>query len=305
MNQTALASLISQCVLQLLERNLDTRKNATEQKEPQYKPYDNAYFFILFVMLFYSFLALTVFFGYVRSKKAISKKDPYQEFIEDRNRNKKWNMTRPVVVKFDFEEESFGFAGKRQLVKAPELSCIWKTSFPFTCLQEVEGEQSVFKQLSSAQTEIGGLSEPSGTAYVALLSPQPIKPEQPVVFCHWKTSPRITKLIAKNCLTLLTVVCGCVSVLCAASMGSKGVQGHVACSVPGVDSHTCKDSEVQAQVQPMCTCPMAGNSIILQGSRGCEKANKIGPSESFMNIFQLVPRGKNDDENSFPEAKMF
>uniref|UniRef100_A0A8B9CPV6 Potassium voltage-gated channel subfamily E regulatory subunit 3 n=1 Tax=Anser brachyrhynchus TaxID=132585 RepID=A0A8B9CPV6_9AVES len=94
MNQTALASLISQCVLQLLERNLDTRKNATEQKEPQYKPYDNAYFFILFVMLFYSFLALTVFFGYVRSKKAISKKDPYQEFIEDRNRNKKWNMTR-------------------------------------------------------------------------------------------------------------------------------------------------------------------------------------------------------------------
>lgn len=24
-----------------------------------------------------------------------------------------------------------------------------------------------------------------------------------------------------------------------------------------------------------------------------------------MNIFQLVPRGKKDDENSFPEAKMF
>uniref|UniRef100_A0A8C2SZJ0 Uncharacterized protein n=1 Tax=Coturnix japonica TaxID=93934 RepID=A0A8C2SZJ0_COTJA len=86
----SLASLISQCVLRLLERNLDTKKNATEQKEPQYKPYDNAYFFILFVMLFYSFLALTVFFGYVRSKKAISKKDPYQEFIEDRNQ-KKWN----------------------------------------------------------------------------------------------------------------------------------------------------------------------------------------------------------------------
>ncbi|OXB83069.1 UNVERIFIED_CONTAM: hypothetical protein H355_016633 [Colinus virginianus] len=85
--------------------NLGTKKNATEQKEPQYKPYDNAYFFILFVMLFYSFLALTVFFGYVRSKKAVSKKDPYQEFIEDRNR-KKWNMARPVVVKFDFEEES-------------------------------------------------------------------------------------------------------------------------------------------------------------------------------------------------------
>uniref|UniRef100_A0A8C5JPF1 Uncharacterized protein n=1 Tax=Junco hyemalis TaxID=40217 RepID=A0A8C5JPF1_JUNHY len=96
MNQTALASLISQCVLQLLERNLDTRKNATEQKEPQYKPYDNAYFFILFVMLFYSFLALTVFFGYVRSKKAVSKQDPYQEFIEDRNRNKKGTQVQCI-----------------------------------------------------------------------------------------------------------------------------------------------------------------------------------------------------------------
>lgn len=106
MNQTALASLIVQCVLKSLERNLDTKANATKEKTPKYKPYDNAYFFILFVMLFYSFLALTVFFGYVRSKKAISKKDPYQEFIEDKDRNKKWNMSRPVVMKFDFEEES-------------------------------------------------------------------------------------------------------------------------------------------------------------------------------------------------------
>ncbi|KAH1165165.1 hypothetical protein KIL84_022724 [Mauremys mutica] len=106
MNQTALASLILRCILQVLEGKLDTEKNATAKNEPKHKPYDNAYFFILFVMLFYSFLALTVFFGYVRSKKAISKKDPYQEFIEDKDRSKKWNMTRPVVVKFDFEEES-------------------------------------------------------------------------------------------------------------------------------------------------------------------------------------------------------
>uniref|UniRef100_A0A670Y7M8 Potassium voltage-gated channel subfamily E regulatory subunit 4 n=1 Tax=Pseudonaja textilis TaxID=8673 RepID=A0A670Y7M8_PSETE len=106
MNQTALASLIVQCVLKSLERNLDTKTNATKEKTPKYKPYDNAYFFILFVMLFYSFLAFTVFFGYVRSKKTISKKDPYQEFIEDKDRNKKWNTSRPVVMKFDFEEES-------------------------------------------------------------------------------------------------------------------------------------------------------------------------------------------------------
>lgn len=52
------------------------------KKKPKSKPYDNAYFFIFFVMLFYSFLALTVFLGYSRSKKAISKKDLYQEFNE-------------------------------------------------------------------------------------------------------------------------------------------------------------------------------------------------------------------------------
>uniref|UniRef100_A0A8C3I2C8 Uncharacterized protein n=1 Tax=Chrysemys picta bellii TaxID=8478 RepID=A0A8C3I2C8_CHRPI len=86
---SSLASLILQCILQVLEGNLDTEKNATAKNEPKHKPYDNAYFFILFVMLFYSFLALTVFFGYVRSKKAISKKDPYQEFIEDKDRSKK------------------------------------------------------------------------------------------------------------------------------------------------------------------------------------------------------------------------
>lgn len=44
-------------------------------------------------MLFYSFLALTVFLGYSCSKKAISKKDLYQEF----NASKHWskNVTRP------------------------------------------------------------------------------------------------------------------------------------------------------------------------------------------------------------------
>ncbi|KAJ1088626.1 hypothetical protein NDU88_001782 [Pleurodeles waltl] len=107
MNQTALASLISKCVLQLLEKSLDEKslgQNLTEDSEGPIKPYDNAYFFILFVMLFYSFLALTVFFGYVRSKKQVSKKDPYQEFIEDRNKKNKWNTARPVE-KYEFEEE--------------------------------------------------------------------------------------------------------------------------------------------------------------------------------------------------------
>ncbi|XP_069462493.1 potassium voltage-gated channel subfamily E member 3-like [Ambystoma mexicanum] len=109
MNQSALAALISKCVLRFLEKPLEEGgptlgQNLTGDSEPPVKPYDNAYFFILFVMLFYSFLALTVFFGYVRSKKQVSKKDPYQEFIEDRNKSKKWNTARPVE-KYDFEEE--------------------------------------------------------------------------------------------------------------------------------------------------------------------------------------------------------
>lgn len=64
-----------------------------KRKNPKSKPYDNAYFFVSFVMLFYSFLALTVFLGYSCSKKAISKKDLYQEFNEKKRWNK--NVTRP------------------------------------------------------------------------------------------------------------------------------------------------------------------------------------------------------------------
>uniref|UniRef100_A0A803SWG2 Uncharacterized protein n=1 Tax=Anolis carolinensis TaxID=28377 RepID=A0A803SWG2_ANOCA len=130
MNHTALASLISQCVRKILEKNLNASKNATMEKTPKYKPYDNAYFFILFVMLFYSFLALTVFFGYVRSKKAISKKDPYQEFIEDKDRSKKWNTSRPEKAccrRLSWPESqgccmSFGLCGHVPEAFSPDVS---------------------------------------------------------------------------------------------------------------------------------------------------------------------------------------
>uniref|UniRef100_A0A8C5PFN0 Uncharacterized protein n=1 Tax=Leptobrachium leishanense TaxID=445787 RepID=A0A8C5PFN0_9ANUR len=103
MNASHLASIISKCVLQSLEKATEKGKNET-QSEPD----DNSYFFILFVMLFYSFLALTVFFGYMRSKKEVQKKDPYEEFIEGKDQKKKWEESqRPEKLeKFDFEEES-------------------------------------------------------------------------------------------------------------------------------------------------------------------------------------------------------
>lgn len=102
MNASLIASFVTKCVLQILEKQPEKVENVTEE-EPQ--PYDNAYFFILFVMLFYSFLALTVFFGYMRSKKEVEKKDPYEEFMEDKDKEKKWRAAQ-TVEKFDFEEES-------------------------------------------------------------------------------------------------------------------------------------------------------------------------------------------------------
>lgn len=77
-------------VLQLLERELGSRvKMLQKRKNPKSKPYDNAYFFVIFVMLFCSFLALTVFSGYSCSKKAISKKDLYH-FSESKREIRMW-----------------------------------------------------------------------------------------------------------------------------------------------------------------------------------------------------------------------
>uniref|UniRef100_A0A669B795 Uncharacterized protein n=1 Tax=Oreochromis niloticus TaxID=8128 RepID=A0A669B795_ORENI len=42
--------------------------------------YDNAHFYILFVMFFYSFLAMTLFKCFIDSDE--EKKDPYEEFIK-------------------------------------------------------------------------------------------------------------------------------------------------------------------------------------------------------------------------------
>ena len=72
-----------------------------EKKNPKSKPYDKAYFFIFFVMLVYSFLALTVLLGYSCSKKAISKKDLYQEFNESEpwNKNVTHRWWRSITLK--------------------------------------------------------------------------------------------------------------------------------------------------------------------------------------------------------------
>uniref|UniRef100_A0AAY4AIW8 Uncharacterized protein n=1 Tax=Denticeps clupeoides TaxID=299321 RepID=A0AAY4AIW8_9TELE len=61
MNHTVLLALLSRCRLAVLGS------------------YDNAYFYILFVMFFYGFLALTLFRSFVHRDK--TRKDPYEEFM--------------------------------------------------------------------------------------------------------------------------------------------------------------------------------------------------------------------------------
>lgn len=60
--------------------------------------YDNAYFYILFVMVFYSFLALTLFKCMGSEEE---NKDPYEEFINAGKPSPRGHMAE----KFYFEEE--------------------------------------------------------------------------------------------------------------------------------------------------------------------------------------------------------
>ncbi|KAG7229282.1 hypothetical protein INR49_012940 [Caranx melampygus] len=65
--------------------------------------YDNAYFYILFVMCFYAFLATTLFKCLGSDEE---KKDPYEEFMSaGQSSTQKFN-TGCMAEKFYFEEES-------------------------------------------------------------------------------------------------------------------------------------------------------------------------------------------------------
>uniref|UniRef100_A0A3Q2G956 Uncharacterized protein n=1 Tax=Cyprinodon variegatus TaxID=28743 RepID=A0A3Q2G956_CYPVA len=99
MNRTLLLALLSRCRQILKDTSLDihdTEKNGTFSHttvspiaknisafSSSRETYDNAYFYILFVMLFYSLLAMTLFKCFISSNE--EKKDPYEEFIETRS----------------------------------------------------------------------------------------------------------------------------------------------------------------------------------------------------------------------------
>lgn len=117
MNQTFLLVLLTKCreaILKEVEQNQDaTQENATTTvlMSPTALPktsrqsYDNAYFYILFVMFFYSFLALALLRGFVQHDRT-NKKDPYEEFMAPTDSPKKKYNDGPAAEKMDFEEEN-------------------------------------------------------------------------------------------------------------------------------------------------------------------------------------------------------
>lgn len=66
--------------------------------------YDNAYFYIVFVMVFYSVLALTLFKCFAGSDEA--KKDPHEEFTGSGQTSTQTFNAGHMAEKFYFEEES-------------------------------------------------------------------------------------------------------------------------------------------------------------------------------------------------------
>uniref|UniRef100_A0A3B5AH02 Potassium voltage-gated channel subfamily E regulatory subunit 3 n=1 Tax=Stegastes partitus TaxID=144197 RepID=A0A3B5AH02_9TELE len=116
-NQTLLLSLLTRCrqILQDTDIGISgqqintTVSNATVSPPSDGDPalassreaYDNAYFYILVVMCFYSFLAMTLFRCFIAGDE--EKKDPYEEFMQPSTQT---FDAGHMAEKFYFEEES-------------------------------------------------------------------------------------------------------------------------------------------------------------------------------------------------------
>lgn len=118
-NRTLLLPLLSKCRQILEDRSKAERVNATMSGSTAVPPsstgsegsssssfretYDSAYFYILFVMVFYSFLAMALF-KCVGSDE--DKKDPYEEFLNTGPPSAQKVDGGRIAEKFYFEEES-------------------------------------------------------------------------------------------------------------------------------------------------------------------------------------------------------
>lgn len=118
-NRTLLLPLLSKCQQLLEDGSKAERANATASSGTAAPPtstgpedisfssfretYDNAYFYILFVMVFYSFLAMALF-KCVGSDE--DKKDPYEEFLNVGQPSAQKADAGRMAERFYFEEES-------------------------------------------------------------------------------------------------------------------------------------------------------------------------------------------------------
>lgn len=119
LNQTLRFDLLSRCQ-KILEDNIGehqtnrTISNTTVSVTPRTSPiftisssretYDNAYFYILFVMFFYSFLAMALFKCYITGDE--EEKDPYEEFMGNGQPSTQTFNTGYMEEKFYFEDEN-------------------------------------------------------------------------------------------------------------------------------------------------------------------------------------------------------
>lgn len=120
MNRTLLLSLLTRCRQILEEQDIDigghqtnrTVFNTTVSPLSNTNPvsissretYDNAHFYILFVMCFYSFLAMTLFKCFITGDE--EKKDSYEEFMSAGQPSTQTFNAGHMAEKFYFEEES-------------------------------------------------------------------------------------------------------------------------------------------------------------------------------------------------------
>lgn len=112
MNKTMLLALITKCKDIILEEQ-DNHENflvnvttvsSSQTTNSSRKSYDNAYFYILFVMIIYSFLALTLFRSFLQSEKMMT--DPNEDSRSSADATTHKYSEDSTSGQFDFEDET-------------------------------------------------------------------------------------------------------------------------------------------------------------------------------------------------------
>lgn len=114
MNKTWLLALLTKCKDVILEdednlTNFLVNITTVTPSQPSVtnssrKSYDNAYFYILFVMFIYFLLALTLFRSFIQNEKTMN--DPYEDSGSSADATEHKYSEGSSSGKFDFEDET-------------------------------------------------------------------------------------------------------------------------------------------------------------------------------------------------------